>query len=295
MSNTRTLGMIALCGAIFGYGALWPVTRVALETIPPLWYAAIRIGIGSLVLFGIAWAMGQLKWPTRRDIPLLISVAVFMMATYTALMHIALQFVEPGRAALLGYTTPLWVLPAAYFFLGEKPSPRRLLGLVVAMVGLGVLFNPAQFDWTNSDQVLGNGLLLCCGLSWSVSIIHIRKHAPVRTPFQLAPFQLALAAVLVFILAVVLEAAPNGLPTTKEFAVYIYGGVFGTAVGMLSVTTAVRYLPTTVSTVGLLGAPVFALCLSVAFMGEALTTSLAFGVVLILGGIALVSVPQKRA
>jgi drug/metabolite transporter (DMT)-like permease len=68
----------------------------------------------------------------------------------------------------------------------------------------------------------------------------------------------------------------------------------GTAVAMLSVTTAVRYLPTVVSTVGLLGVPVFALTLSVLFLGEQLTVDLVTGVVLILAGIGLVSVPDRK-
>ena len=63
---------------------------------------------------------------------------------------------------------------------------------------------------------------------------------------------------------------------------------------MMSVTTCVLYLPTVVSTVGLLGAPVCALVLSVLFLDEALTADLATGLVLIVGGIALVSVPDRK-
>ena len=55
-----------------------------------------------------------------------------------------------------------------------------------------------------------------------------------------------------------------------------------------------RYLPTTISTVGLLGAPVCALLLSVIFLDEKLTTDLLIGVVLILGGMVLVSLPDAR-
>ena len=290
----RTTGFVALAGAIIGYGGLWPVTRIAIETIPPLWYATMRIGIGAAVLFGVLAATGQLKFPTRDDLPLVVSVAVFMMAIYTALMHLALQFVEAGRAALLGYTTPLWVIPAAYLMFGERPSRRRVAGLAVALTGLAVLFNPASFDWTNANVLAGNLMLLCCGLSWSIAIIHIRKHRPQRTPFQLAPFQLTLAAMLSALLALVAGPLPSIAFSGREIAVLAYGGVIGTALAMVSVTTCVRYLPTTVSTVGLLGGPVFALTLSVAFLDEALTAALAAGIMLILLGIALVSAPERR-
>ena len=294
MIAQRTLGFLALGGAIVGYGGLWPVTKTALEFVPPLWYATIRISIGAVVLCCFLAATGKLRLPPRHDMPLVLSVGIFMMAIYTILMHIALVYVEAGRAALLGYTTPLWVLPAAFFFLRERPTRRRLLGLVVAVAGLGVLFNPGAFDWSRGDVVLGNAMLLGCALSWSIAIIHIRKHKPMLTPFQLAPFQLALAAALIAVAALIVDPLPIFTGAWREFGVFGYGGVFGTALAMLSVTTAVRYLPTTVSTVGLLGVPVFALVLSVIFMGEVLTRSLTIGVVLILGGIALVSVPSRR-
>ncbi len=294
MISHRTIGFIALAGAILGYGGLWPVSKTALEFMPPFWYAAIRIAIGATILFGILLATGKLRLPTRHDIPLVFSVGIFMMAIYTLLMHIALLYVEAGRAALLGYTTPIWVLPAAYFVLKERPSRRRLLGLVVAVAGLVVLFNPGSFDWTDRDVVIGNLMLLGCGLSWSVSIIHIRKHKPVRTPFQLAPFQLSLAAVLIAIMALVFDPLPVWTGEAVQIGVFAYGGIMGTAVAMLSVTTAIRYLPTVVSTVGLLGVPVFALSLSVLLLGETLTVDLAAGLVLILAGIGLVSVPDRR-
>lgn len=293
MPKDRTLGFIAMAGAIVGYGGLWPISRIALETTPPFWFASIRITIGALVLFAILRATGKLKWPTRHDLPLVLSVGIFMMAIYTLLMHTALQYVEAGRAALLGYTTPLWVLPASYFFLGERPSKRRLFGVAVAMSGLAVLFNPTTFDWSDSDVVLGNALLLCCGLSWSVAIVHIRRHAPQRTPFQLAPFQLAIAAVASGIVAAIFDPLPEWTGSAEQIGIFAYGGIMGTAVAMLSVTTCVRYLPTVVSTVGLLGTPVFALTLSVVLLGEELTVGLVAGVVLILGGIGLVSTPQR--
>ena len=162
------------------------------------------------------------------------------------------------------------------------------------MAGLVVLFNPTTFDWTDTDVVIGNLMLLGCGLSWSVSIIHIRKHQPQRTPFQLAPFQLTLAGGLIAIMALIFDPLPVFTGSALEIGVFAYGGILGTAVAMLSVTTCIRYLPTVVSTVGLLGVPVFAMSLSIVLLGEELTYGLALGMVLIIAGIGLVSVPDYR-
>jgi drug/metabolite transporter (DMT)-like permease len=294
VTSDRTIGFVALAGAIVGYGGLWPVTKFAVETLPPLWFATARLGLGALILFGLLKLMGQLKAPTRHDLPLVLSVAIVMMTTYTVLMHLALRFVEAGRAALLGYTTPLWVLPAAYLILGERPSKRRLVGMFLALAGLVLLFNPASFDWQDRDVVTGNLMLLACAISWTFCIIHIRRHTPLRTPFQLAPFQLTIATVLTGLSAFIIEGSPYYQYSDRELALLAYGAVMGTAVAMLSITTCLRYLPTTISTVGLLGVPVFALVLSVLFLGETLTRELALGVVLIIVGIGFVSIPDRR-
>lgn len=294
MLSQRTIGYIALVGAIVGYGGLWPVTRKAIETIPPFWFASMRMWVGVLILVVVLQFTGRLRLPTRHDLPLVLSIGILMLAFYTTLMHIALLYVEAGRAALLGYTTPLWVLPAAYFLFGEKPSRRKLTGMVVAMTGLIVLFNPGAFDWTDGDVILGNALLLLCALLWSVTIIHIRSFRPVLTPIQLAPFQLMISATFIGVIALIFEPLPDFAWTGQEVGLFAYGATFGTALAMMSVTTCVRYLPTVVSTVGLLGAPVCALILSTLFLGEALTGDLAAGLVLIIGGIGLVSVPDPR-
>ena len=294
MFSQRTIGYIALVGAIVGYGGLWPVTRKAIETIPPFWFASMRMWVGVLILVVVLQFTGRLRLPTRHDLPLVLSIGILMLAFYTTLMHIALLYVEAGRAALLGYTTPLWVLPAAYFLFGEKPSRRKLIGMVVAMTGLIILFNPGAFDWTDGDVILGNALLLLCALLWSVTIMHIRSFRPVLTPIQLAPFQLMISATFIGVIALIFEPLPDFAWTGQEVGLFAYGATFGTALAMMSVTTCVRYLPTVVSTVGLLGAPVCALILSTLFLGEALTGDLAAGLVLIIGGIGLVSVPDPR-
>lgn len=294
MISTRTIGYITLVGAIVGYGGLWPVTRKAIETMPPFWFASLRMWAGLSILIVVLHFTGRLRMPSRHDLPLILSIGILMLAFYTTLMHIALLYVEAGRAALLGYTTPLWVMPAMYFLFGEKPSRRKLAGMVIAMAGLVILFNPGAFDWSDGDVILGNALLLVCALLWSVTIIHIRSYRPVLTPIQLAPFQLMISATFIGVVALIFEPLPDFAWTGEEVGLFAYGATFGTALAMMSVTTCVRYLPTVVSTVGLLGAPVFALILSVLFLDEALTPDLAAGLVLIIGGIALVSVPDGK-
>src|SRR3546814_3100576 len=66
--------------------------------------------------------------------------------------------VGAGRSAVLAYTTPLWVTPAAIVLLGERPTAFKLLGLALGFAGVAVLFNPLGFDWADPQVLLGNGM-----------------------------------------------------------------------------------------------------------------------------------------
>ena len=156
---------------------------------------------------------------------------------------------EAGRAALLGHTT-LLVLPAAYFLFRETPSRCKLIGMAIAMTGqlfsltLVPLIGPTA-TWS---------VTRCCFYVrfWFATIIHIRGHRPVLTPIQLAPFQLMISASFIGILALYLSHFLMLRVGQPQKPACFFTVQSGTALAMMSVTTCVRYLPTVVSTVGLL-------------------------------------------
>jgi drug/metabolite transporter (DMT)-like permease len=93
--------------------------------------------------------------------------------------------VEAGRAAILAYTTLIWVTPLAVLFLGERLTPLKTIGLLCGLGGVFVLFNPLGFDWSSRSLLVGNGFLIAGALAWALCILHVRAH-----PFRLSPLQL---------------------------------------------------------------------------------------------------------
>ena len=72
---------------------------------------------------------GSLIIPRRGDVPIVLGIALLHMVAFTGLMSIGLQFVPASRAIVLGYTTPLWVIPGAVLFLGEPLTRWRAVGI----------------------------------------------------------------------------------------------------------------------------------------------------------------------
>jgi drug/metabolite transporter (DMT)-like permease len=276
------------------WGVNWPVMKTALGYMPPLWLATARAGSTTALLFVALAIAGRLRVPDRRDWPALVSVGVFLMALTPALSHTGLAFTESGRAALLSFMSPLWVAPIAIVMLGERVSALKLAGLAVALAGLVVLFNPAGFDWSNGDIVLGNALLLGSSLAWAVTILHLRIHRFVLSPLELAPWQ-GLVGVAVLLPAAL--AIDGGKPIDWQpelFLLIAYAGPLAMGFTVWGSVVVGRALPAIVASLGYLATPVVGMLSAAALMGEPLTATNIGGLVLIVGGLGLAALAEAR-
>jgi drug/metabolite transporter (DMT)-like permease len=268
------------------WGLTWPVNKLILESLSPLWMMALRSAIATVALFGISIALGRLAWPPRADWPVLLSITLLHMIGFAVLAAWGLRLVPAGRSVVLAYTAPLWVIPGAVLFLHERLTLRRLTGVAIGLLGLLVLFNPLAFDWTSRDVLLGNAAIIAAAILWAASILHIRGHRWQSNPFDLVPWEMLLAT------AILTPAAlASGAPTVewngRLVALLLYAGVPGTAVAYWATAVASRNLPAVTTALGLLTTPVFSVTVSTLWLGEPLTPSLVAAMVLVLGGVAL--------
>lgn len=104
------------------WGLSWPINKMGLAFMPPIWYAAFRLLIGMISLFLIAYFKGKMVIPTLKDLPIIAIFGSLQMALFISLITIGLDYVSAGRSAILVYTTPIWVIPLAVLF-STKNSP----------------------------------------------------------------------------------------------------------------------------------------------------------------------------
>jgi drug/metabolite transporter (DMT)-like permease len=292
--DARRLGAILLLTVVLAWGLTWPVNKVILATVPPLWAVALRTGIGAVALFAIAALQRRLALPPRQDLPVLASIALLHMVGFGALSSIGLQTVPTGRSVVLAYTTPLWVVPGAALFLRERLTPRRVVGVVVGLAGLVVLFNPLALDWTERAAVLGNLAILVAALLWAGSILHIRGHRWRSTPFDLLPWETLLATALLVPLAYLIAGPPRFTLDGPLTALLVYAGVPGTALAYWAVAMASRLLPAITTSLGLLATPVVSTLVAAVWLREAPTPDVLAAMGLILSGIAIGATGESR-
>ena len=280
-------GALLLLAVVLAWGITWPVNKAVLETVPPLWAVTLRTLIASIALVAAGLVTRRLALPPHEDLPIMLSITLLHMAGFTALTSIGLQVVPTGRSVVLAYTTPLWVTPGAWLFLGERLTTRRLLGVAVGIVGLAVLFNPLAFEWTRREAVIGNGAILLAAFLWAGSILHTRGHHWRSTPYALLPWMTMLATAILAPLSYALEGPLNVAWTPRLVALLLYGGLLGTVLPYWALPMAGRRLPAMTVALGLLATPVVSTIVATLWLREAVTWTLATAIVLILGGVAL--------
>jgi len=287
-SNPPSLGhgIALLIVAILGWGLTWPMNKVILESMSPFWMAAIRSAIAAVGVAVIALPGGRLVLPTRSDVPVLLSIALLHMVGFSLLAAIGLQLVPVGRSVVLAYTTPLWVMPGAALFLGERLSARRVAGVVLGLLGLGVLFNPFAFDWSDRHSVLGHAALLAAALLWAGAILHIRGHKWHATPFQLVPWEIFLATAILLAIALL---SGSRLPldwNAKLIVLLVATSILGSSLPYWAIAMAGRSLSAVTVSLGLLGTPIVGIVAATAALGEAPGISVWVALALVIGGVA---------
>ncbi|NJN58582.1 MAG: DMT family transporter [Leptolyngbyaceae cyanobacterium SL_5_9] len=135
-------GMIAALGQ--AGGSVMSRAALASTEISPLWSTLIRLAAGVAVL--LIWAVFQQRGkqgfrPLRSPRLLAILTLAAFFSTYLAiwLQQTAFKFTAAGIAQALSATSPLFVIPVA-MWMGDRVSPRAILGVLVALGGVWLLF-----------------------------------------------------------------------------------------------------------------------------------------------------------
>jgi drug/metabolite transporter (DMT)-like permease len=287
-SSLQSHEAILLLGAVaVGWGTAWPVIKAILQDVPPLWTLLLRSLVGTATLFTISIGRRSLTLPQRGDIAVVLNVSLLHMVAFAVLVSVGLQFVPAGRSIVLGYTTPLWVSAGARIFLSEALTRARIAGIGLGLFGLAVLFNPFSFPWHDHAALTGNLLVLLGSFCWAASILHVRAHRWVSSPFELVPWQVLLATCTLAPLALLFEGVPRIEWSARLLALLVYGGTAGIALPYWAMQIVNKNLPAITTSLALLVVPVVGVACSALALGEPITAGLILAMLLIISGIVV--------
>jgi len=287
-SRLRYMGLFGFI--ILSWGLSWPINKIGLESMSPLWYTAIRLIIGTVTMMAFVMAIKQFSLPDKRDLPLIIIIGLFQISIYILLVNIGLAYLPAGKSSLLAYTTPLWVMPAAILIFKEEAGPLKWCGFILGSIGLILLLSPWELDWTNKHILFGSAMLLLASLVWAISMLCTRYMHWHKSPLELIPWQLLIGTVPILMFALYKEPSFVVHWSGPLILSLIYTGFLVTGLSYWSGVVINKELPTIVVSLGFLAVPVFSIFISSIFMHEAISNIMAIAMVLILAGLVCIAI-----
>ncbi len=291
MTPKRLYSLFASIIIIWGFS--WPISKLGVSYMPAIWFAAFRLLIATFCIFGFLTVRRKLTLPAKRDLPLILSIGLLQMGIFMALTNVGLSYTGVGHAAIIVYSTPLWVAPIAIIFFGEQIRPLKLLGLLLGLAGIFTLFNPWRFDWHNAQVLIGNGLLLLASASWAIAMIISRYTTWHNSALALLPWQLLVGTIPIVSIAALTHPHPHIQWSWELIAIMLYIGVLVTALGYWGTVLITKTLPVTTTSLCFLLAPVLGLLSSTWFLGEPLTMDLITAMTLIIIGLICIAISNK--
>ena len=119
------------------WGLNWPVMKFGVTGYPPLAFRAMSMWLGLPVLWAMTIAMKVDLRIARRDWGELVWLSVINMLVWHVLAILSVQELSSGRAAILGYTMPIWSALWGLALYRQRLQRRQIFGIAAA--GLGVV------------------------------------------------------------------------------------------------------------------------------------------------------------
>jgi drug/metabolite transporter (DMT)-like permease len=287
--TSRQVGLLVLLTVVWGLN--WPVMKLGVTGFPPLSFRALSLWLGLPVLGLVLVAMKvPFRVPATHWRELLVLAALNMMVWH-ALVVIAVQSLSSGRAAILGYTMPIFsaVLGALHF--GNRLAPRAWLGVGAAALGVVLLL---WHELSNlSGRPVGVLLTLVAAATWAVGTQMLRRSTiPVPT-LTLSFWMTALTAVFVTLLSVLFERPQWVWPSDTVKASILYNAVLIFGFAHAAWFYLARNLPPVASTLSVMFIPVLGVFSGALWLGEVLHWQDWTAVALMAVAIASVLLPAR--
>ena len=288
--------LYVLCSAFLASNVV--IGRAAANIVPPVGLAFWRWLVAFLIILPMALP-GLLahRHTLRAAWKRYLLLGALGQGICGAVVYMGLEQTSATNAGLIYATSPVMIVMIAALWLGEKVTPRQTAGILVAMAGVLVIL-------TRGDpQVLfrfafnlGDLLVLAGAVAWAVYTVLLRQSRtslPVVTAFAAN----ALAGVIVLAPFYLWETlAFRTVPVSAEAAVRIVGvALFASVLAFLTYQKTINLMGPARAGTSLYVMPLWAAVAAWALLGEQLQTFHLLGVLLVLPGVALATLPPRAA
>ncbi len=176
-SSKLGIALIILAGCFWGSMGIF-VRKLGNYGFSAIQIVSIRISLAALI-FSLVLLMKDRKGfkISPKDIPLFLGLGFGSILFFTVCYFTAITMMPLSTAAILLYTSPVWIMLMSIFFFHEKLDSKKLIALVLAFAGCVLVSGISGEGMTVTGLLIGLGSGIGYGLYSILGKIALRKYS----------------------------------------------------------------------------------------------------------------------
>src|SRR4030067_1827541 len=271
------------------WGSSFPAIKIGLRYIDPYMFVFLRFFSAAIIMFIILLFTRKLdiKFANRR----IWGLGILNGVSYL-LQYVGMAFPAASKSSLLVNLTAVWVAIISYFLLKERFGKKKLLGIILSIIGVFLITTNLNFSELAKGMFLGDILVLSSGVGWSFFIIYNKKYIDdAENSFQFMAWVLFITVIPLIPFIPLSSSVSLNLPIEAWFAI-AYTAIFCWLGPYRLWLKGLKHISSVTSTVVLLTEVVVAIIISYLMLNEIFTLISSAGALIILLAIALVSLDK---
>ncbi|HEX3860065.1 MAG TPA: DMT family transporter [Stellaceae bacterium] len=274
------------------WSSTYPLTKIGLGSIPPVTFISARSLTAAAFLLVILYLRG-IRIPTDAKAWKLFAFQQTINSTIPFLMITwAQQYVPASSTVVLASTTPIFAFLITWAITRHEPATMlKLAGALLGLAGTAVIIGLDALGGLGHD-ILAELVILLATVSFACATIFGLRLSD-YDPMVVAAGSLLFGGTLLLPAALIIDHPWTLHPTTEAVVATVGMGIFSSALGLMLFYMCLTRLGTLITNAqGYLRIPI-GVGLSVVLLGETVPPNLEFGLVLVMAGVAAMTVPSS--
>ena len=249
------------------WGVNWPMMKFSLRELSPLWFRALTMTGGALLLLAFfAWRGSDMRLPRSKWLAV-AWLALPNIIGWHGMSIMGLSGLPSGRAAILGFTMPVWTVLVAILLGEQKMSSRVWISVVAATAAVGLL--SAQELSALAGHPVGVLWMQGAALCWATGTVLMRRSNLGLPTEAVTVWMMLMGSVVFWIVAPLREPFPDVASWSLGlWASLGYGVVLNYGYAQVIWFSMAKQLPPSASAFSIMAVPVVGTLSATLIVGE---------------------------
>lgn len=258
--------LLALVVLSLMWGVNWPMMKLSLREVSPLYFRAFTMTAGSIFLYTWFRAKGLRMLPQGAEWRSVVVLGLPNMLGWHALSILGVKELASGRAAILGFTMPIWTVLLGVLFLGEKLTRRAAFAATCVAVLIALLISHELTAL--AGRPLGIIWMEIAALMWAVGTLMMRRATLTLSVEALTVWMMILSSACLWLIAFLSEPWPNWQFSPTIWLSLAYGAFINYGLAQTLWAGLARTLPPVTSVMGITAVPLIGTMTATFIVGE---------------------------